>query len=74
MTKTREARRFHHMTVGEFLTAIRARGMNQREAAIALGVTEGTVSRWISGERRIPDMAKIALRAIPPKKTKQPAA
>lgn len=62
------------MTVAEFLVAIKQRGLNQREAAIALGVTEGAVSRWISGERKIPDMASIALRAIPPKKAKKPAA
>jgi transcriptional regulator with XRE-family HTH domain len=60
------------MTVGDFKAAIKERGLSQREAAIALGVTEATVSRWCNGRNRIPDIVSIALRAVP--KAKKPAA
>ena len=39
---------------GELLEAIRKLGMDQRQAAAYLRVTEGAVSRWVSGARPIP--------------------
>lgn len=38
----------------ELREAIRALGMDQRQAAGYLRVTEGAVSRWVNGERPIP--------------------
>ena len=53
------------MTSSQFKAAIRARGMNQRDAAKALGVTEAAVSLWINGHRPVPGIAEVALRSIP---------
>lgn len=62
------------VTVSDFVAAIKVRGMSQREAAIALGVNEATVSRWVNGVHVIPDLVGLALKSIPPKKAKKPAA
>ena len=64
------------MTGAELTRAIKDRGLDQRKAAAALGVDESTVSRWINGSRPIPDIAVVALQAVPPKgrKGRKPAA
>ena len=42
------------MTPSEFRAAIERMGMDQRQAAGWLRVTEGAVSRWVNGLRPIP--------------------
>lgn len=41
----------------EFKKRIQNRGWSYAEAARRLGVSRGTISRWVKGERRIPETA-----------------
>lgn len=50
------------MSAAQFQRAIRKLGWNQRQAAEQLGVTEGAVSRWVSGDRQIPGPVEILIR------------
>ena len=61
------ARAYIHpdMTPATFRAAMVEAGIEtQIEAARALGVTKGAVSRWLSGSRPIPPMAVMALRTV----------
>lgn len=49
------------MTAAEFKTALAILGWSQAEAARRLEVTQGAVSRWISGKRKIPGPVKVIL-------------
>jgi DNA-binding transcriptional regulator YiaG len=64
------------MTGGELKAAIRDRGLNQKEASRALGVSTACISLWVNGLRPIPAIAEIALRTVPriPKTKKTKAA
>jgi len=42
------------MNAAQFEQALLKLGWTQRHAAEKFGVTEGAVSRWVNGERRIP--------------------
>jgi len=53
------------MTGGELKAAIRDRGLNQKEASRALGVSTGAISLWVNGLRPIPPIVEVALRTIP---------
>ena len=49
------------MTSTEFAAAVTELGWNQTQAAEALGVTPGAVSRWVSGQRMIPGPVRIII-------------
>lgn len=54
------------MTPDEFRRAVRARGLDtQQKIADRLNVTTATVSRWLSGQRTIRGMVRLALQSIP---------
>ena len=54
------------MTPDDFRAALAAKGIEtQAQAAILLGVSQGHVSKWLSGTHPIPPIAAVALRAIP---------
>lgn len=42
------------MNSEELIEAIQWLGWNQKDCAKNLGVTEGAVSRWVHGKRKIP--------------------
>lgn len=49
------------MTPSELRDEISKRGLDQRGMASLLGVTESAVSRWLSGDRKIPGPVAVAL-------------
>ncbi len=53
------------MSGAEFKAAIKARGLDQKRAAAALGVTEAAVSLWVNGLRPISGPVQLALQTIP---------
>lgn len=52
------------MDAGQFIADRTALGMSQRGIAKALGVDSGTISRWESGESRIPHAIELALATL----------
>ena len=42
------------MKADDFAAVLEGLGWNQKDAAKYLGVTEGAVSRWVHGKRKIP--------------------
>ena len=54
------------MTPDQLRQALDARGLStQVAAAAALGVTSGSVSRWLAGIHPIPEIVEVALRGLP---------
>ena len=54
------------MLIEDLRAEMDARGLTQAELARMIGVSEPAVSLWLSGDRKIPDMVTVALRALPP--------
>ncbi|MDO9020546.1 MAG: helix-turn-helix transcriptional regulator [Deltaproteobacteria bacterium] len=54
------------MTAADFSAARAATGMGLRELGRALKVSDGTLRRYESGERAIPEATAVALRALAP--------
>jgi DNA-binding transcriptional regulator YiaG len=52
------------MTPEELVRARKRLKMRQDRLAEALGVTQGALSRWESGQRRIPEMAVRLLKRL----------
>ncbi len=53
-----------HMDAAEFAAARIALGLSQSAIATALGVDQGTISRWESGKVRIPAAIQLALATL----------
>lgn len=54
----------YHMDAAEFATARISLGLSQSAIATALGVDQGTISRWESGKVRIPAAIELALATL----------
>ena len=54
------------MNASEFSTVRSALGLSQSGMAAALGVDQGTISRWESGKVRIPAAIELALATSSP--------
>jgi DNA-binding transcriptional regulator YiaG len=52
------------MTPEELVKARNRLKMRQDQLAEALGVTQGALSRWESGQRRIPEMAARLIKRL----------
>lgn len=53
-----------HMNSSEFSQARTGLGLSQAQIAAALGVDQGTISRWESGKTRIPAAIELALATL----------
>lgn len=81
MTRESDARRFRNVSthtapdpVTLLLGVMRSKRWNQREAADALGVSEGAISRWIGGTRPLQGTAAVLVRALATEVSEQAAA
>jgi len=59
------------MTARAFTRALRARGIRtQKEAALVLGMSQGTISAYLRGKTAIPRIVPFLLQSIPQVKKK----
>ena len=58
-----------HMNASEFSSARANLGLSQAGMATALGVDQGTISRWESGKARIPAAIELALATLQENRT-----
>lgn len=54
----------HEMDSAQFLAARTSLGLSQSAMASALGVDQGTISRWETGKVRIPSAIQLALQSL----------
>lgn len=58
-----------YMTPDELVKPRKQLRMNQAALAEALGVTQGALSRWERGQRRIPEMAARLIKRLSDERT-----
>lgn len=63
------------MTAGQVVRELRkGAGLSQRELAALLGVSENTVTRWESGNRKPPPYLRLAIEHVLEDAQERPAA